>query len=364
MKLAVPDVHFMRHDRWANVLFLHWKVPAGPLQDCLQQHVAPFVLDRTTADNDDNNDGGGTVWIGLILLTEQNVGISWLPRVAPFNAFTHHGVNVRTYVQTLDDKGDKNAGIHFASLECDHRFVSHMATYFGMPYQLATMSRQYWYDDKKDETRCTRNDNDNTGATLSSMDEITTENADNVACLPSTRLRKFRIVSQRTNQRNSLWHVLAAGIWEKLPWHRTKLLLTNNGDKEQGNNKSSTKSGVDNVQTSRTTTMCSKAFTVECEWERCAADQRAVPDADLATFLVERYHAYTYKYGHRLVGQVEHAPWPVEAAKVITLNISNIDAYQPKHLQPIIKYMASHAPDSVLYSPGVGPIDFRMLQIV
>jgi len=335
------DFYFMKHDRWANVLFLHWKVPKE-LQSILEEHVAPFEVDQT----DD-----GSVWIGLILLTEHNVGISLLPRIAPWNSFTHHGINVRTYVKGMPpssltqgsdgDNRNKMPGIHFASLECDHRFVSHMAGYFGMPYKIATMYRRY--ESEKGQP---------------SIEECASKPTavhDDLTIGRHSKMKRFYIASKRLSGVNSPLHVLFSSLWDKIPLHNTRVLGYNEHDDDS--NDSSTRLDPPRTGMSHKST----TFSVECEWERCHAP---APDPGLATFLVERYHAYTFKYGYRLRGDVEHEPWPIESAVLNKLRITNIFSYEPKPMQPLIEYMSTHPPDSVLYSPGVGPIDFKMLRPV
>lgn len=75
---------FMVHDQWANVLFLHWRVPKE-LEPLLLSTNDFLILDRTP---------DGSAWIGLILLTEENVGLPVLRSAC--TTITHHGVNVRS----------------------------------------------------------------------------------------------------------------------------------------------------------------------------------------------------------------------------------------------------------------------------
>jgi hypothetical protein len=51
----------------------------------------------------------------------------------------------------------------------------------------------------------------------------------------------------------------------------------------------------------------------------------------------------------------------VQKAKVNRLVLANIDQYEPGHMRTILLHMATTSPDSILFSPGVGPIDFQML---
>jgi uncharacterized protein YqjF (DUF2071 family) len=79
---------FMEHDAWKDALFLHWRLDASADKEvlaCLAREC-PFSLDV---------DDEGATWVGLVLLTEVNVGPpSPLRRITP--AVTHYGVNVRT----------------------------------------------------------------------------------------------------------------------------------------------------------------------------------------------------------------------------------------------------------------------------
>lgn len=154
----------MIHDRWEDVLFLHWGVPPGSAIDqTLAADAAPFVLDRYD----------GSAWIGLVLLTERNVGPSICRR--RWTCVTHHGINVRTYVTggvarssstaaaAADEATSAPGGIHFTSLECDDAFTAFGANFFGMPYKVARMERshRYVYDDDGEQDDEKQDDGDN-----------------------------------------------------------------------------------------------------------------------------------------------------------------------------------------------------------
>ena len=61
---------------------------------------------------------------------------------------------------------------------------------------------------------------------------------------------------------------------------------------------------------------------------------------------------------------VTHEPWPVEKAKIKRLVLDDIDQYEPSHMRPLLRHISKTSPDSVLYSSGVGPVDFQMLKPV
>ena len=380
---------FMVHDRWANVLFLHWRVPPD-LEPVLQQDCGPFLLDRTP---------DGSTWIGLVLLTEQNVGVpyffrNWFPTV------THHGANIRTYVKGMNVRGHHTAandgssssfpkGIHFSSLECDDRFTSFGANWFGMPYRVARMSRCFEYDD------------DDTEGTTTTSDLLSVREQDGCACIydkgERRYIRKYRFTSERMpNKSNSMLLSLLFHLVRSLlvfhrrlcPLHNTELRpMMKSSPPEQKHRttrdvgSSSSSSSNNNNNSNNEETPARSSFSIECEWERPAAVQQqqrenVVPANDednppssaaLSRFLVERYSVYTTAYGLHWRGQVTHAPWqlvePVRLTKFSFHNGSHC-YYEPQAMRPLLRYMDSCRPDSVLFSEGVGPIHFEMLRTV
>jgi uncharacterized protein YqjF (DUF2071 family) len=328
---------FMTHDRWANVLFLHWKVPPH-LEAVLQEQTAPFLLDRFPSNDENDNANRSEVYIGLILLTEQNVG----PSVGrtKWTTVTHHGVNVRTYVQGRVSSANPHPtpGIHFSSLECDDELTSYGANYFGMPYKMAQIQRFF-------ELK---------GSPSNLFD---TAQVDRLICSAQQNdgnqnpIQRFRLRSQRlSSERPSLWRVvtnLVGSIFRKATvLHRSEIKAIEN----ETNPPEST-----------------DTFTVDCTWtvqEEPAAKFNAQISADnkFSQWVVERYYVYTQKYGLHWSGRVEHESWPLQPVELETLEISGVDAYEPRAMRPILEHMAQHRPDSVLFSPGVGPVQFNMLR--
>jgi uncharacterized protein YqjF (DUF2071 family) len=391
-KVIIPKFRFMVHDRWSNVLFLHWRIPSH-LEDILKNCTSPFLLDRFD----------GSLWIGLILLTEENVG----PSVGrtKWTCVTHHGINVRTYVQGIDrdddnDDDDDDAddarattngnnnnnnntekinnqprGIHFSSLECDDEFTSFGANFFGMPYQVARMIRNYNFT-TSDETNQQENEY-------------------------KRKRHYYRIRSERLRSATpSFFRMLFRNL---LQWpSRTLHYCTNSklrNDKNSNNNNllqdKNTKndrllSSVSSPNIVQVDTEHTQQFTVDCSWNVCersrednahSQTQEEEKDEDndnhndedldnnqFSKWAVERYFVYTHKYSFSWRGEVEHEPWPVVSSKkkveLEHLEITNIDTYEPKSMRPIISYMSETSPDSILSSPGVGPVQFNMLQPV
>ncbi len=118
---------FMKHEKWDQALFCHWKVEKDVIQSLLPSRLECDV----TKD--------GCAWVGLVLLTERQVGPGGIFRsLCPSSLLVDHlGANIRTYV-----KGPNGPGIYFFSLECDSLRATLGANTFGIPYKLATMSRE------------------------------------------------------------------------------------------------------------------------------------------------------------------------------------------------------------------------------
>ena len=120
-----------------------------------------------------------------------------------------------------------------------------------------------------------------------------------------------------------------------------------------------------------------KRFTIHCEWElgddnennsKGKKDENIKDENNnkksMTEFFTERYVVYTRKYGYNWRGRVHHEPWPItDNVTLKDLSIQNIDAYDaPSAFKPLLRHFAKTPPDSVLYSSGVGPVYFDMLQ--
>ena len=322
---------FRIHDRWANVLFLHWRLPAH-LEGILEENTAQFVVDRYD----------GSAWIGLILLTEENVGPS-IGR-SQWPCLTHHGVNVRTYVRGCDET---TRGIHFSSLECNDEFTAFGANFFGMPYKVAEMKRSYasGHDD------------------ASSSEEPTTISANRYYY----KMQSQRLSSSTSSMIRILSQSFSLNWWWFRFLHYTKMI-----DSESSN--SSSPNPMEDIIRKTDVNSSSQRFTIDCSWSRSEASDRDVSESEPSSnateekafceWATERYVVYTQKYGQRWRGKVDHEPWPVEEStiRLETLEIFGVDAYEPKSMRPILRHMAKHRPDHVGFSDGVGPVLFTMLQ--
>jgi uncharacterized protein YqjF (DUF2071 family) len=113
------------HQRWENLLFLHWSVEPD-----LIQRTLPPGLHADTFD--------GTGWLGLVPFAMRGGRPTGLPAVAPISNFLE--LNVRTYVH--DDRGVP--GVWFYSLDCNQSLAVLIARiFFGLPYQHAKMQADF-----------------------------------------------------------------------------------------------------------------------------------------------------------------------------------------------------------------------------
>ena len=109
------------HQRWENLLFLHWSVSQSDLQPTLP---AGLTVDAC--------DGNG--YVGLSPFFLRNLRPPWLPPLPGLSNFLE--LNVRTYVK--DASGVP--GIWFFSLDCNQPLgVLGARMWLGLPYQLASM---------------------------------------------------------------------------------------------------------------------------------------------------------------------------------------------------------------------------------
>lgn len=108
--------------RWLELAFLHWRVPAEELR--------PLVPSELTIDEFD-----GSAWIALVPFRMEGVRPWFAPAVPGISNFAE--TNVRTYVH-LDGR---EPGVWFFSLEAANRLAVWIArTFWHLNYQHAAMS--------------------------------------------------------------------------------------------------------------------------------------------------------------------------------------------------------------------------------
>ena len=119
-----PNGPSVARQRWRQLLFFHWAVPAEALQE---QLPAPLVVD-TFQDR---------AYVGLIALSMPEVRLRWLPSMPALTRL--YTLNLRTYVH----RDGREPGVWFFSLDTTHPLAV-IAGRLGwrLPYHLAAVRRQ------------------------------------------------------------------------------------------------------------------------------------------------------------------------------------------------------------------------------
>lgn len=116
-----PDAPAVMHQRWENLLFVHWRWDPVQVQNTLPQGLTV-----------DTYHGGA--WVGVTPLFMRNVRPKFVPPVSFISDFLE--VNVRTYV--YDALG--RPGVYFHSLDCDQPIVVETARrMLNLKYEHAAM---------------------------------------------------------------------------------------------------------------------------------------------------------------------------------------------------------------------------------
>jgi len=109
------------HQRWADLLFAHWEVPAAALR--------PLVPSGVEIDTFE-----GRAYVGLVPFVMTGVRPWWSPAVPGLSAFPE--VNVRTYVH----RGGRDPGVWFFSLDAANPLAVLAArSLWRLPYHWARM---------------------------------------------------------------------------------------------------------------------------------------------------------------------------------------------------------------------------------
>jgi uncharacterized protein YqjF (DUF2071 family) len=117
-----PEGRASGTQRWRQLAFVHWRLPAQALRP-----LVPGALAIDTFDGD--------AFIGVVPFTMQGVRPRWAPAVPGISSF--HETNVRTYVH----RDGADPGVWFFSLDAANRLAVAIArTFWHLPYHHARMS--------------------------------------------------------------------------------------------------------------------------------------------------------------------------------------------------------------------------------
>ncbi len=124
--LPLPRRPWAMQQRWNDLLFAHWPLPA----EAIEQTLPPGL-------NADIFDGSG--WLGIVPFGMDRIRLHGLFSVPGASAFPE--LNLRTYVR---ERGTNRTGVYFYSLDASNPLAVAVArTLFHLPYFWARMGMQY-----------------------------------------------------------------------------------------------------------------------------------------------------------------------------------------------------------------------------
>lgn len=120
---APPKRPWKMTQRWRDLLFAHWPVPA--------EELAPLVPSGLQIDTFDQ-----TGWVGVVPFWMDRIRLRGLPRLPGASRFPE--LNLRTYVR---ERNTNRAGVYFFCLEASNPLAVALArSVFHLPYHWARMS--------------------------------------------------------------------------------------------------------------------------------------------------------------------------------------------------------------------------------
>jgi uncharacterized protein YqjF (DUF2071 family) len=118
----IPGGSWIMRQRWHNLLFLHWPVPA----QILRPHI-PAAIHIDTYN--------GSAWLSVVAFSMSGVRFRMLPPVPTASRFAE--LNLRTYVTCQG-----HSGVWFFSLDAQSTLAALTARMAGLPYHRALMHVQ------------------------------------------------------------------------------------------------------------------------------------------------------------------------------------------------------------------------------
>ena len=125
----IPKSPWVMTQRWNDLLFAHWPVPASDL--------TPLLPEDLTVDTFE-----GSAWVGVVPFWMDQIRMRGLPRIPGANKFAE--LNLRTYVR---ERHSNQPGVYFFSLDAANPFaVSAARLLFHLPYYWAHMKTNFSQD--------------------------------------------------------------------------------------------------------------------------------------------------------------------------------------------------------------------------
>jgi uncharacterized protein len=122
----LPQTRWAMTQRWNDLLFAHWPLPAAQISRLLPSGLTVDTFD-------------GSAWVGIVPFWMDRIQIRGLPIIPGANRFPE--LNLRTYVR---ETNTNVAGVYFFSLDAANPAAVFVArTFFHLPYYWAKMSIQH-----------------------------------------------------------------------------------------------------------------------------------------------------------------------------------------------------------------------------
>jgi uncharacterized protein len=138
----LPKSPWVMTQRWNDLLFAHWPLPAADLTHLLPEGLAVDTFD-------------GSAWVGVVPFWMDHVRFRWMPSIPGASRFPE--LNLRTYVR---ERHSNQPGVYFFSLDAANPFaVSAARMFFRLPYYWASMKiesgegREFHYTSERLLTR-------------------------------------------------------------------------------------------------------------------------------------------------------------------------------------------------------------------
>lgn len=118
----IPPGRWAMTQRWNDLLFAHWRIPAPTIAPLLPDGVQPDTFD-------------GAAWIGVVPFWMDRIKFRVMPSIPGANTFPE--LNLRTYVR---DHRTGTPGVYFFSLDAGNLAAVLVArTFYHLPYYWADM---------------------------------------------------------------------------------------------------------------------------------------------------------------------------------------------------------------------------------
>jgi uncharacterized protein len=118
----LPSGRWMMTQRWNDLLFAHWPIPAAS--------IAPLLPEGLQVDTFE-----GSAWLGAVPFWLDRIKVRGLPEIPGMRSFPD--LNLRTYVR---DEHTGTLGVYFFSLDASNLLAVAVAhTFFHLPYHWAEM---------------------------------------------------------------------------------------------------------------------------------------------------------------------------------------------------------------------------------